>query len=115
MPIDGRGSTYANWVGDPEFDVDLVADQWRSLPGRGVDFANKLLKPVTNFVTTYRRLWQGVQDGTARREAYQPMAKWVADNPPFPGRAWSQWIKWMYQDDALVGGRMRGCADAAST
>ena len=81
-----------------------------SLPGGSVDFANKMLKPVTNFVTTYRRLWQGVQDGEARREAYQPMAKWVADNPPFPGRAWAQWIKMMYRDGTLVSGtaRLRG-------
>ncbi|MBV9003800.1 MAG: alpha/beta fold hydrolase [Solirubrobacterales bacterium] len=107
MPVVGRGSTYAAWVGDPDFDTEWVAEQWRVLPGRGVDFANKLLKPVTNFWTTYRKLAEGVLDGTARPEAYQPMAKWVADNPPFPGRAWSQWIRWMYQDDALPEGRVR--------
>jgi polyhydroxyalkanoate synthase subunit PhaC len=107
MPVDGRGSTYARWVGDPEFDVDMVAEQWRTLPGQAIDFANKMLKPVTNFYTTYRRLAQSVFEGTARKEAYQPMAKWVADNPPFPGRAWSQWIRSMYQDEALVAGRMR--------
>lgn len=111
MPVDGRCSTYAHWVGDPEFDADFVAREWRVIPGQAIDFANKLLKPVTNFFSTYRRLAQGVFDGTARKEAYQPMAKWVADNPPFPGRAWSQWIRWMYQDNALIEGRirLRGC------
>jgi polyhydroxyalkanoate synthase len=110
MPIDARGSTYAKWIGNPEFDVEHVAEQWRVVPGSAVDFANKLLKPVTNYVTTYRRLWQGVQDGQARRETYQPMAKWVADNPAFPGRAWSQWIRMMYRDGTLVSGtaRLRG-------
>ena len=107
MPIDARDSTYARWVGDPEFDVDRVAEQWRVLPGPAVDFANKLLKPVTNFVTTYRRLWDGIADGESRRAAYQPMAKWVADNPPFPGRAYREWITWMYKDNRLVGGRLR--------
>jgi polyhydroxyalkanoate synthase len=107
MPVDGRGSTYAKWVGDPGFDADWIAERWRVLPGPAIDFANKMLKPVTNFWTTYRRLAQGVFDGTARRDAYQPMAKWVADNPPFPGRAWAQWIRWMYQDDALVRGKIR--------
>jgi polyhydroxyalkanoate synthase len=107
MPIDGRDSTYAKWVGDPSFDVDRIADEWRVLPGSAVDFANKLLKPVSNFVTTYRRLWQNVDDGDARREAYQSMARWVADNPDFPGRAWAQWIKLMYRDGSLVTGRLR--------
>jgi polyhydroxyalkanoate synthase len=106
-PIDGRKSTYANWIGQEEFDVERVAETWRVLPGSSVDFANKLLKPVANFFTTYRRLWQGVQAGTVHRESYQPMGKWVADNPPFPGKAWAQWVRWLYQDGALVSGRVR--------
>src|SRR5437588_793061 len=61
MPIDGRESTYAKWVGLEDFDHEAVAEAWRVLPGRAVDQANKLLKPVTNFWTTYRRLWQQVQ------------------------------------------------------
>jgi polyhydroxyalkanoate synthase len=107
MPIDGRRSTYATWIGNQELDVEEIGETWRVVPGRTVDLANKLLKPVTNFFTTYRRLWEGIQDGNGRREAYQPMARWVADNPPFPGRAWSQWIRMMYQDGALPQGRVR--------
>jgi polyhydroxyalkanoate synthase len=107
MPVDGRRSTYATWIGDSGFDSERIAEQWRVVPGQAIDFANKLLKPVTNFWTTYRRLAQGVLDGTTRPEAYQPMAKWVSANPPFPGRAWSEWIRWVYQDDALIGGRIR--------
>ena len=34
------------------------------------------------------------------------MAKWVADNPPFPGRAYREWITWMYKENRLVSGRM---------
>lgn len=107
MPIDGRDSTYAAWIGGEDFDADEVAEAWRVLPGSGVDFANKLLKPMTNFWTTYRRLWQGIQDGNSRRAAYQPMAKWVSDNPPFPGRAWAQWIRMMYRDGSLASGHVR--------
>jgi polyhydroxyalkanoate synthase len=107
MPIDGRDSAYAKWVGDEGFDVDGVGALWGSVPGGAIDFANKMLKPVTNFWTTYRRLWDNVQEGTARRDAYQTMAKWVADNPPFPGRAWAQWIRLMYRDAGLVRGHVR--------
>jgi polyhydroxyalkanoate synthase len=107
MPIDGRASNYAKWVGDDDFDVDEVAELWGSVPGGAIDFANKMLKPVTNFWTTYRRLWDNVQEGTARREAYQTMAKWVGDNPPFPGRAWAQWIHLMYRDASLLRGQVR--------
>ncbi len=107
MPVDTSMSTYANWVGRESFDVDYVADVYGNIPGRGIDTMNKMLKPVTNFWTTYRRLWEQVQDGTVKREAYQPMAKWVSDNPPFPGRAYREWITSMYQRNELASGRMR--------
>jgi polyhydroxyalkanoate synthase len=106
-PVDGRASTYATWVGGDDFDAEGIAEAWRVLPGSGVDFANKLLKPVANFWTTYRRLGQGIGHGSSRREAYQTMAKWVADNPPFAGRAWAEWIAMMYRDGALASGRVR--------
>jgi len=107
MPVDGRVSVYASLANRDGFEPELVASYWRAVPGWAIDFANKLLKPVTNFWTTYRRLAQSVSDGTARRELYQPMAKWVADNPPFPARAFAQWLDWLYHDDALISGRIR--------
>jgi polyhydroxyalkanoate synthase len=106
MPIDGRCSVYAKWTANAEFDPDYTAELWRSLPGWGVDFANRLLKPVTNFWTTDRKLWEAVQEGRVNREAQQSMAKWVGDNPPFPGKAFAQMLHWLYRDDALIGGRI---------
>jgi poly[(R)-3-hydroxyalkanoate] polymerase subunit PhaC len=106
-PIDTSGSLYSTWVARDSFDVDRVADVMGSIPGSQVDWANKLMKPVTNFWTTYRRLWQQVLDGEARPGAYQAMARWVADNPPFPGRAYREWITSMYKENRLVRGAMR--------
>jgi polyhydroxyalkanoate synthase len=106
-PIDPSSSLYARWVGREDFDVDLVADGYGAVPGPGIDWANKLMKPLTNYVTTYRRLFQNVLDGKPVRESYQAMAKWVADNPPFPARAFREWITWMYKENRLVDGRLQ--------
>jgi polyhydroxyalkanoate synthase len=106
-PVDTRGSLYASWVGRDSFDVDYVAEGYKAIPGPAVDWANKMMKPVTNYWTTYRRLWEGVLQGQARKEAYQPMARWVADNPPFPAAAYREWITSMYKENRLVRGRMR--------
>ena len=91
MPIDARCSTYANWVGDDDFDVDGVSEQLTGRPRQrdrlrqqDAEAGHELLDDVSP------ALGRASQDGTARREAYQTMAKWVADNPPFPGRAWSR-------------------------
>ena len=105
-PIDTSGSTYSNWVGRDSFDVDQVAAVLGNVPGRSVDAMNKLMKPVTNYWTSYRRLWEQVADGTVKREAHQSMAKWLANNPPFPGRAYVEWITSMYKRNELVTGRM---------
>ena len=111
-PVDTSGSLYGNWVGRDSFDPEFVTEVLPSVPGAGIDWANKMMKPVTNFWTTYRTLWQNVLEGEADREAYQSMARWVADNPPFPGRAYSQWITWMYKENRFVNGglRLRGPA-----
>ncbi len=106
-PVDTEGSLYESWVGRDSFDVDYAAEGFKVVPGQAIDFANKLMKPVTNYWTTYRRLWEGVLAGQARREAYQAMARWVADNPPFPARAYRDWITWMYKENRLVRGTMR--------
>jgi polyhydroxyalkanoate synthase len=106
-PIDPSNSLYTTWVGNDDFDVDLIADSYPAIPGGGVDFANKMMKPVTNYWTTYRRLFQNLLEGKDARLSYQAMAKWVADNPPFPARAYREWITWMYKENRLVGGRLR--------
>lgn len=66
-PIDTVDSLYTRWVGRDSFDVDLVADTFPAIPGRGIDWANKLMKPVTNYWTTNRRLAQQTLDAAADR------------------------------------------------
>jgi polyhydroxyalkanoate synthase subunit PhaC len=106
-PVDPTGSLYQTWVGIDAFDVDYIADGYKAIPGQAIDWANKLMKPVTNYWTTYRRMWEGVLAGKSSRDAFQPMARWIADNPPFPGRAFREWITWMYKENRLVRGRIR--------
>ena len=106
-PIDPSRSLYRRWVGHESFDVDLVAERYRVIPGAGIDLVNKLMKPVTNYMTPYRRLFQRILDGGDPRESYQAMAKWIGDNPPFPSRAYREWITWMYKENRLVAGRVR--------
>lgn len=106
-PVDPSGSLYATWVGTDSFDADYVAEGLKAVPGQMIDWANKLMKPVTNYWTTYRQLWEGVLAGKPGRESFQPMARWIADNPSFPARAFRDWITWMYKENRLVRGRMR--------
>jgi polyhydroxyalkanoate synthase len=106
-PIDPTESLYHTWVGRDSFDVDYLCENWPVIPGGAIDLANKLMKPVTNFWSTYRRLGQDVRDGKADRTAFQSMAKWIADNPPFPARAFREWVTWIYKENRLARGVLR--------
>ena len=106
-PVDTSGSLYGTWVAPDSFDVDYIAEGFKAIPGQGIDWVNKMMKPVTNYWTTYRRLWEGVLAGEPRRDAYQPMARWVGNNPPFPSGVYRDWITSMYKENRLARGRMR--------
>jgi polyhydroxyalkanoate synthase len=103
-PVDGRDSLYGTWL--QHLDIDGMTQAAAVIPGRLIDEANKLMKPVANHWSSYRRLWQGVRDGVPRREAYQAMSKWIADNPPFPARAFREWATWVYREGDLVRGEV---------
>ena len=107
MPLDTRGSLYSSWVGREAFNAEKVASAYEGVPGKLIDRANKLMKPVTNYVTTRRKLFESVRAGTANRVAYQAMAKWVSDNPRFPAAAFSNWITWVYKENRLANGTLR--------
>ena len=106
MPVDTDGCLYTTWLRRDTFDVNTVADTFPAIPGWMVDVNNKMMKPVANFVVTPRRVLDNVRAGDHRREAYQSMAKWVADNPAFPARAYREWVTWMYKENRFVHGRI---------
>jgi polyhydroxyalkanoate synthase len=35
------------------------------------------------------------------------MQKWIADNPPFPARAFREWVTWIYKENQLASGLLR--------
>ena len=106
-PIDPQDSLYRTWVGRESFDVEYLTENVSVVPGVGIDIANKLMKPLTNFWITYRRLAQNVYEGREDRVAFQAMQKWISDNPPFPARAFSEWVTWIYKERRLARGLVR--------
>jgi polyhydroxyalkanoate synthase len=105
-PVTGASSTYRRWIVGGDLDVDAIAGALPVIPGEGIDWANKLLKPVTNHWTTYRKLWDDALAGRVHKDSFNAMARWVADNPPFPARAFRDWVGGIYRDDALLRGEL---------
>ncbi|MEP7159802.1 MAG: alpha/beta fold hydrolase [Dermatophilaceae bacterium] len=106
MPVDTTETLYAHWLNRDSFDVDHITQSMPLLPGGYVDWANRMMKPVTNYVTTYRKLYESVAAGKINRSTWQAMNKWVADNPPFPSKAFQQWVQWLFKENQLVRNRV---------
>jgi polyhydroxyalkanoate synthase len=101
-PIDvSDNALYQRWTGRDDYRVEAMAEAYPAVPGPLIDVGNKLLKPVTNGFSTYRGLWYSLYDGSAKIDQFKAFSKWVNDSPPFPGRAYVEWITWMYKENRL--------------
>ncbi|QGG46744.1 class III poly(R)-hydroxyalkanoic acid synthase subunit PhaC [Heliorestis convoluta] len=96
---------YSTWLRNKYFDVDRMVDTLGNIPGPMIDWGNRMLKPMQNFVSSEYALWNNsVNDRFLQNWA--PMNKWLNDGPPFPGEAFRNWIKDLYQDNKLVKGEL---------
>ncbi|MCX5780959.1 MAG: alpha/beta fold hydrolase [Firmicutes bacterium] len=87
-------------------DVDRIVDTFQLVPKEFIDVGLKMLKPVNNFVGTYSRLWKMVEEG-GDVNSWKVLNKWVDDNVNFPGGAYRQWIKDLYQGNKLIKGEFK--------
>ena len=96
---------YTSWIRRDSFDPEPGRRRLRLDPGRrdrlrqqDDEAGHQLLDaPIASCGRACSR-------ARTRATRYQPMAKWVADNPPFPGRAFREWTTWMYKENRLVDG-----------
>ncbi|HCF50042.1 MAG TPA: class III poly(R)-hydroxyalkanoic acid synthase subunit PhaC [Syntrophomonas sp.] len=107
-PIDfGNAGLVTQWL-HTAFgnDVDKIVDTFELVPKEFVDIGLKMLNPVNNFIGTYTRLWKMI-DEEVPVHSWKVLNKWVDDNVNFPGGAYRQWIKDLYQDNQLINNEFR--------
>jgi polyhydroxyalkanoate synthase subunit PhaC len=108
-PIDftpDKVGLYGLWTSTKHFDPDRAVDAFGNIPADLIDTANRMLKPVTNYVGTYAMLWDRIMEGKSM-DMWLAMNKWVNDGVPFPGAAFRQWIRDFYQQNKLVKGTIQ--------
>ncbi|HEX3014784.1 MAG TPA: class III poly(R)-hydroxyalkanoic acid synthase subunit PhaC [Desulfobacteria bacterium] len=97
---------YSVWLRNKNFDLDRMVDVLGLIPGNLIDWGNKMLKPVQNFLSSEVNLWSNALDDKFL-QSWAPVNKWVNDGPPFPGEVYRQWIRDFYQENKLVKGEVR--------
>ena len=93
------------WSRRGNFDVDRVVDALGNVPAEFFNLGYNILEPVLNNVGKVARLMDIVDHEDAVRN-YLRMERWVGDGIPVAGETLRQFVKDVYQEDRLVGGKM---------
>ncbi len=105
-PIDFRhAKLYNNWLSESYFDVDKLVDTFGNVPSYLIDFGNKMLKPMVNFVNPWVRLLEKVDDDHFVHN-WRLLNKWANDGTDFPGQTYKEWIHNFYQHNKLINGEI---------
>jgi polyhydroxyalkanoate synthase len=103
-PIDFHASgVLAEWTRRERFDADLVVDVCGNMPPALMQSGFRLMKPIET-LSKMMRLHQQ-RDRVALRHMVA-LEAWLADNFAFPGGVYRDYIRALYQDNALARGAL---------
>lgn len=98
--------TFARWTDEKYFDVDRVLEMFGNMPGEMIDYGAKALKPVENYVGSYLKLLDNL-DNPRAVESWHAMNTWVTDIFPMAGGAYRQLIVDLYRNNRLMKGEWK--------
>jgi polyhydroxyalkanoate synthase len=97
--------TFARWTDERYFDLDKVLTAFGNMPGEMIDYGARALKPVENYVSSYVKLFDNI-DNQEAVESWHAMNTWVTDLVPMAGGAFRQLIDDLYRNNRLMKGEM---------
>lgn len=105
-PVDFRNAGVSSiWLQPPGFDAERIAETFQLIPREFIDLGTRMLNPINNYLGNYTRLWKTLDDGLSV-QSWKALNKWMDDGINFPGAAYRQWIKELYQENQLIKNQM---------
>lgn len=101
-----EAGAFSRWLNTEHYNVDELVRQFGNVPAPVIEYGNKMLKPVENYIGTYLKLWDNL-DNPKVVESWMAMNSWVTDNVDFPGAAFRQWVVEFYRENRLMEGTLR--------
>jgi poly[(R)-3-hydroxyalkanoate] polymerase subunit PhaC len=100
------GIALARMADERYLDVDLVLKAYGgNMPGKLIDYGAKMLKPVENYVGSYLRLIDNL-DNPKIVESWHAMNTWVTDGIPMAAATYRQLINEFYRQNKLMEGTL---------
>lgn len=103
LAFDGAGGVLERWAAT--VDPETLADHRGLVPADALDACFRLLDPVENYVTTYRRLLEHVDDDDYV-ERFGRVERWLRDGVDVPAAVFAEFVEACYRRDALRRGAM---------
>src|SRR5581483_9301459 len=105
-PIEfGASGQLARWTRRELFDADLMMDAYGNMPPALMQSGFKLMNPA-DLLFKLARLYLDAGD-EARVRHVVALEAWLEDNQAFPGGVYRDYIRKLYQNDALIRGELR--------
>jgi polyhydroxyalkanoate synthase subunit PhaC len=98
--------TFSRWTDEKYFDVEKVLAEFGNMPGEMIDYGARALKPVENYIASFCKLWDNLDDPNAV-ESWHAMNTWVTDTVPMAGKAYRQLIVNLYRNNELIQNRLQ--------
>lgn len=93
------------WTDKDVFDVDKFVDAYGNCPPEFLQASFLLLKPVQNLLERPINFWENL-DNDKFIDDFLTMETWLNDNIAIPGEVYRQFVKYLYQGNLLVQGKL---------
>jgi len=106
-PVDwsSRDSLLSVWTDPKYFDVDRVVEVFGNAPPQWLQASFLMLKPVQNLVEKWVGFYQQMEDEKFLEDFFA-METWLNDNIPVAGETFRQFVKYCFQRNLLIQGKL---------
>lgn len=98
--FDDTGGILEMWGDEMYFDPEEVTQTYGNVPSDFLDYGFALMDPIDNFVTKYVHLADNLENDDFV-ENFARMERWLSDGIDVAGRAYVEFLRWMYQENLL--------------
>ncbi len=106
-PIDWscRENLLSVWTDPRYFDVDRLIEVHGNAPPQWLQVSFQLLRPVQNLIEKYINFYENI-DNEKFLEDFFAMETWLNDNIPVAGEVFREFVKYLFQQNLLIRGRL---------